>query len=212
MSAVLLVLVPLLVLILVSSASALSYTEIAESETYLGSGGDASVFGGYNNTFAGSAAAWKGTFDIGSGGQDAVINEILADWGYSILYSAKQDIGGTATGDFNLTVTSEVFKEPGEAIAGTWSASLDNDPLAIDIFVVKGSTYASFLTGGPSSTGTWNTGYLPYVLTGGPEPQSIPISISYFRALQTESVPEPTTLLLLGLGLVGMAGMRRKLR
>lgn len=36
--------------------------------------------------------------------------------------------------------------------------------------------------------------------------------ISHLSAYSTKSVPEPTTLLLVGLGLVGVAGVRRKLR
>lgn len=205
--------IPFLFFMLVSNVWSTSYTSIDYTETYLGAvAGNHGVFENVYNTFAGVNAEWLGTYDIDP--KDDF--DVLAQLGYDVLSWAKVDSEGLE-GDFNLNITSTVFKKDdngnnilSEPIAGTWSASLASNPLYIDIYIIKGNTYSSFFRGGPSSYGTWNTGYLPYVSAGSEKnPQTKPFAMSYVRAVKT-SVPEPGSMLLLGSGLLGIALISRK--
>ena len=122
-----------------------------------------------------------------------------------------------------LTQLQEKLGEPGDFISGAWATYVDWEPPAgwvfgdspspnpsedmIDFYVVKGSNgFAIYALYGGSSAGTWNVENLP--TAGG---SGFPPAISHLSGYNTTApVPEPATILLLGSGLVGLAGFGRK--
>jgi hypothetical protein len=116
--------------------------------------------------------------------------------------------GGKELTKDNFTITGTTFKPNGEVTGGTF---LVNDGSSVDFFTLKaGSGYVMLSVDG--SSGTWSTsGYL-----GGKGISHISIfeggggNITYPGSGGSAQVPEPATIFLLGSGLLGLFGYKKK--
>lgn len=98
----------------------------------------------------------------------------------------------------NMTITFET-----DLKSGTWSTELP-----IEFYIVKGrNDYAMYWVEGLDNFGSWATDGL--IAKNNKFP-----TISHLSSLNpgTSQVPEPTTMLIFGTGLVGLAGVLRKKR
>ncbi|MCF8095220.1 MAG: PEP-CTERM sorting domain-containing protein [Desulfobacteraceae bacterium] len=106
--------------------------------------------------------------------------------------------------DYEIIIENQDLNDDGEPYSGTWEVSPYNT--AIDFYTVKaGNAFALYGLDPAESTGSWSTYHL-WVESIGNEP----LGISHFSAFNpTEKVPEPAAMLLLGVGMVGIAGWTR---
>lgn len=232
-----LVLVSFLFCLLISNANA--YT-ILSTETYREAGGDTSVFwwgnsGTYIDTFEGNdlqgdpidiIANMQGIVDDYLGSIGIMVTNYVTD--VNIGYVQTKDEIGTPMPD--LGTFEPIYENFSEGASGTWDlfGTIDDpldpvsDPLVdtsdpinmIDIYVVKGSTsYAVYYMAGGQQWGEWNIGDLAIQFDKDGEPKYDTVSgFSHFTGYTTGGapVPEPATMLLLGTGLIGLAGLGRK--
>ncbi len=172
----------------------------------------------FNDTYFGYTSSdftgyYIGTISGNTGGTDGPFETIIShylDLGFDpILTQIKvEEEGSNTENDITLTVTWDTFKDENgnEPISGTWSL---NNAYGFGFYAVKGGTeFALYFVDPAQSSGDWTTRHL--VNNGGEQP-----ALSHFSGAPTPiHAPEPTTLLLLGAGLLGLGfvGRRRSSR
>ena len=140
---------------------------------------------------------------------EAVLHQIGGDFaGVELTGYSKVESPATSSSEGNFSMYLTYWGDG----SGEWAtfepvvaSPIPEGSTLVDFYVVKGSTQFALYWEDPAAAyGTWNVENLRTATGGVP-------SISHFTGYTTggASVPEPATILLLGCGLLGVAGVRK---
>lgn len=132
-----------------------------------------------------------------------------SNYSITLSYYYKIENGATSGDDNNLSVS---YAE--DMMTGTWSSTA-----TIEFYFVKGAnSYAVYWLGSEGATsGDWSTEKLVSGKDNAPELSHItfftavtPMASATDGSLMTNTIPEPATLILFGIGLLGFSNFFRK--
>lgn len=169
---------------------------------------DASIYGTWDGAYSGYIGSeWSGYFiGLFEGNESAdyieeIAEQYLGDTLNTAAYDKVESFPGIGENGI-LTAAGTVFNSEGEALAGTWSVV---SPYELGFYAVKSSdNWALYFVDPSQASGIWSTVHL---LNNGDQTPTI----SHLSGLvESTPIPEPATLILLGSGLLGISGFRRK--
>jgi len=111
-------------------------------------------------------------------------------------YAKKEEAG-------SIDIIMQMAFSNDQRTSGTWSTSA-----SVEFYVVKSSiAYALYWNSPLANSGTWNVEHLPLNSNGKAKALS---HLTTYNEGDVAPVPEPSTILLMGIGILGLAGYSRK--